>query len=221
MSTMPMYLLSPETEWALACESVEASHAPRGSRARQIAVNVLGWTLIAGGAAVAAWMLTSTPARGPIESWSTMGSMTPALAATSEVEDFHPGAPGLAATLAGLGDAGAPGRQGACTFASDREAADAGAPEGQMARVAASDDAAPDAGAPVVAPKARVALQARVAPKARISARPHRNAARAKADAADDPYTEAKLQELLKAPVEENPYDLPPVESAPYRPTEP
>jgi len=210
-----MYLLSPETEWALACESVEASHAPLGSRARQIVVKVLGWTFIAGGAAAAAWMLTSTPARGPIESWSTMGSMAPALAATSDVEDFHPGAPGLAATLAGLGDAGAPGWQGACAFGRDREAADAGAP------ISASNEGTTDAGAPVVAAKPRIAAQARVAPKARVIARPHRYAAPAKADAADDPYTEAKLQEVLKAPKEENPYDLPPVASEPYRPSEP
>jgi len=207
-----MYAYSSETEWALACEAAEVSHAPRGSRARQIAVKVLGWTCIAGGVAGAAWMLTSTPAEGAITSWSTMGSVAPARIAASRVDDVRPSAPAAlatppngCATVAAVVDAGAPGWQGARTSASDRAADDAGAPVRQTARKSLRRKVTTHAWAPFVAPKHHVA------------ALPRADAPPAKEDALHDPYADPTPQ----VPVEDNPYDGPQEASVPYRPAEP
>lgn len=62
----------------------ETRAVPGARRRRRSAMNAFGWMSIAALSAVTAWMVTSTAARAPIESWGTMGMVAqPRLTVTS------------------------------------------------------------------------------------------------------------------------------------------
>jgi hypothetical protein len=161
----------------------EPSVAP--ARWRQAAVNVVGWTCVAGAVAVSGWMVTSTRAANVIAFWGTMGWRGDLVPPREEVAPEVVAAPGAEALLTQL----------------------ASRP------VAAAEPSAPATAAsvaPVAAPKLPVApVTARKppvsAPKlhAGVPARP--NAWQKREEASEDPH--AGATPLPEAPVADDPYE--------------